>query len=85
MIPRGRRHCFQNNGIHTVKTIFIFTPAGFDRLFLEMGRPPVGGQPSPLWGPEEMVRVAELAPELGFELALDPDCPKSTIEEGSGK
>ena len=85
MVPRGRRHCFQNNGIHTVKTIFLFTPSGFDRLFLEMGRPPVAGQPCPLWGPEEMARVAELAPRFGFELALDPDYLTSTIEKGNGK
>lgn len=73
MIPRGRRHCFKNVSAHTVKTIFLFTPAGFDRLFTEMGVPAKAGEPCPLWGPEQMARVAELAPQLGFELALEPD------------
>jgi len=71
MIPRGRRHRFMNVGVHVAKTIFLFTPAGFERLFLEMGRPAKAGEPAPLWGPEEMARVTDLAPLFGFELVPD--------------
>ena len=72
MIPHGRRHCFQNVSVHVTKTIFLFAPAGFDQLFLEMGQPAQAGQASPLWTEQEMARVVDLAPKIGFELALDP-------------
>jgi quercetin dioxygenase-like cupin family protein len=36
-IPRGKFHCFRNEGVDIAKQLLIFTPGGFDRFFTEAG------------------------------------------------
>jgi quercetin dioxygenase-like cupin family protein len=65
--PRGTPHCFKNIGAHVARTIFLYTPGGFEKFFLEAGQPAVPGTPIPQWGPADFERAAELAPRYGWE------------------
>jgi quercetin dioxygenase-like cupin family protein len=63
-IPRGTLHRFRNVGADAARLLFMFTPAGFERLFFEVGRPAQPGEPAPLVGPSDVARAAEVAPRF---------------------
>lgn len=65
-VPRGVLHCFKNVSVHVARTVFLYTPAGFDRFFLEAGEPAVAGMPIPVWGPTEFKRAEEIAARYGW-------------------
>ncbi|ATL66588.1 cupin domain-containing protein [Nocardia terpenica] len=64
-IPKGTTHRFKNRGTQTAKMIFLFTPAGFDRFFMEIGKTPQPGAPAPEWTEEDYRRVAEVGRRYG--------------------
>jgi quercetin dioxygenase-like cupin family protein len=66
-VPRGVGHCFKNVSVHAVRMVFLYTPAGFDRFFLEAGQPAVPGTPTPTWGPTEFKRATEIAARYGWQ------------------
>jgi quercetin dioxygenase-like cupin family protein len=66
-VPRGTPHRFENAGAHVAHTIFVYTPAGFEKFFLEAGEPAVPGAPVPKWGPAEFERATTMAAHLGWE------------------
>lgn len=72
-IPRGAGHCFKNVSAHAVRMIFLYTPAGFERFFLEAGEPVAVGKPIPLWGPAEFERATEIAVRYGWQQAPTDD------------
>jgi quercetin dioxygenase-like cupin family protein len=51
-VPRGHRHQFTNTGLHPARMLFLYTPGGVERVFVEGGDTPVAGQQVPNWGPE---------------------------------
>lgn len=67
LVPRGVPHCFKNISAHVAHTIFVYTPAGFEKFFQEAGDPAVPGMPVPTWGPAEFERAAEIAARHGWE------------------
>lgn len=62
-IPKGTRHRFINRWTHPARLLFLFTPAGFERLFFEVGTPAVAGVPAPTVSPEDVVKAAAVAPK----------------------
>ena len=66
-VARGVPHCFKNVGVHAVRMVFLYTPAGFERFFLQAGEPAVPGRPIPAWGPAEFQRAKETAAHFGWQ------------------
>ncbi|MCG8915765.1 quercetin 2,3-dioxygenase [Actinokineospora sp. PR83] len=66
-VPRGTPHRFRNTSAHVARTVFLYTPAGFEELFLRAGDLAVPGQPIPRWGPDRFERATRLAADLGWE------------------
>ncbi|MGW0465450.1 cupin domain-containing protein [Streptomyces sp. NPDC003027] len=46
-VPRGKTHAFKNVGDKPCKMLIIFTPAGFERFFTELGVAAEEGVPAP--------------------------------------
>ncbi|MFK0293919.1 cupin domain-containing protein [Streptomyces sp. NPDC090442] len=65
-IPSGTLHRFRNTSVQTAKMLFMFTPAGFEELFLTAGLPTQEGEPLPQWTSENDRRVGELAPRYNW-------------------
>jgi quercetin dioxygenase-like cupin family protein len=72
-IPRGVLHRFKNVGEKTARMLLLFTPAGFDGFFFEVGQPAEAGGTAPPLGPEEIARTMELAPRYGMEVIVPED------------
>ncbi|MBW4722190.1 cupin domain-containing protein [Saccharothrix obliqua] len=66
-VPHGTPHRFKNIGVHVAHTIFAYTPAGFEKFFLESGEPAVAGTPVPQWSSEEFERAVAIAPRFHWE------------------
>ena len=69
-IPRGTLHRFKNVGETTARMLVLFTPAGFENFFFEVGQPVQEGGTAPPLGPEEIERTLAAAPKYGMELPL---------------
>jgi mannose-6-phosphate isomerase-like protein (cupin superfamily) len=69
-IPRGTLHRFRNTGVDAARMVFLFTPAGFDKFFLEAGKPAVAGVP-PQWDEDDDLRVLEIAPRYSWTPGAD--------------
>lgn len=65
-VPRGIRHRFKNKGVHTVRLLLMFTPAGEERGFM-LGEDARPGEPAPPWGPEDFAspELLEFFEEIG--------------------
>ncbi len=58
-------HRFHNSTDEPSKILIIFTPAGFERFFQEIGEPVVGGRPGPEVTPEYIARANEIGGRYG--------------------
>jgi hypothetical protein len=67
-IPRQRRHRFKNISGRPVKTLFLFTPAGPEDLFVEGGDDPRPGEQPPVWDMERVAQIAHLVERTGLTL-----------------
>jgi mannose-6-phosphate isomerase-like protein (cupin superfamily) len=38
-VPKGTVHSFRNTGISNAKMLFMYSPAGMEKMFLELGKP----------------------------------------------
>ncbi|MFJ7156710.1 cupin domain-containing protein [Streptomyces sp. NPDC101118] len=61
-IPRGTTHRFKNVGADAARMLFLFTPAGFEGLFYEIGERAVPGQPWPRVTEKDIERAGEAGP-----------------------
>lgn len=64
-IPRGNRHRFKNIGTETCEMLFLFTPGGQEKFFLETGDDVIPGETPPEWRPERYAQVADLIGKYG--------------------
>lgn len=71
-IPKGTLHCFRNVGATTARILALFTPAGFEKFFFEVGQPAKVGETAPRPGPEEIEKTIAVAPKYGMELPPPP-------------
>ena len=67
-IPRQRRHRFKNIGSKAAETLFLFTPGGPERVFVDGGDDPVPGTLPEPWAPERFLNLAALAESSGTTL-----------------
>lgn len=58
-IPRGTRHRFKNVGDSDARMLFLYTPGGHERFFVENGDVPEPGKQSPPWGPERYAALVD--------------------------
>ncbi|GAB3557892.1 quercetin dioxygenase-like cupin family protein [Actinopolyspora lacussalsi] len=71
-IPRNTMHGFRNKGLHTARQLLIFTPGGFERFFLETGRPAVPGVAVPHFQPSDNEHAIEVGRRYGsFQAQAD--------------
>jgi quercetin dioxygenase-like cupin family protein len=61
-IPRGTLHRFKNVGRDAARMLFLYTPAGFEGLFFDIGAEAVAGRPAPVVTEEDVKRAAEAGP-----------------------
>lgn len=77
-IPRGTLHRFHNVGVHAVRMVLLFTPAGFDQFFLDAGDRAIPGEPIPVWGPEQFERAGEIASRYTWRSGPESPAPDHT-------
>jgi quercetin dioxygenase-like cupin family protein len=70
-IPRRRRHRFKNITSQPVRTVFLFTPAGPEDLFVEGGDDPRPGEQPVVWDMERVAQAAHIVERTG--LAILPE------------
>lgn len=68
-IPKGMIHAFKNESEAQVRTLIMFTPAGFEHYFLAVGVPVSEEQPTPPpLDSDAMESVIHLAPTYQMEI-----------------
>jgi len=67
-LPRGSVHSFRNIGLLPARMLVLVTPGGFERFFVEAGRPARRGEQAPPVDPADFARVAEFSERFGAEL-----------------
>ncbi|GII52420.1 hypothetical protein Pth03_08090 [Planotetraspora thailandica] len=72
-VPPGVRHRFKNNGLHTTKLLFLFTPGGLEETFIQGGDDPVPGVPVPQWDMEHFAQYAERTSHLDLATDILPE------------
>ena len=71
-VPRGRVHCFRNEGTSPMRMILTFAPAGIEQFFEETLEPALDPtQPPPDNLEEVAARFVEVAPRYGIEFFLE--------------
>ena len=70
-VPKGTVHRYENVGTKPGKALVILTPAGFEKFFMELGRPVASltgptGPPDP----ESIAQLLAIAPKYGLEVKL---------------
>lgn len=64
-IPRNTRHRFKNISNTDTEMLFLFTPGGQEKFFLETGDDARVSEDPETWGPQRYARVAELIERFG--------------------
>jgi len=67
-VPRGDRHTFTNTGDDDATMLFLYTPAGFERFFLQAGDDPRPGERPEPWSLERIMQVAPLSEDVGMDV-----------------
>jgi quercetin dioxygenase-like cupin family protein len=68
-VPPGIRHRFKNNGLHTAKMLFLFSPGGLEESFVLGGDEPEPGRPVPAW---DLPRFEKMMADIsGLDLRTD--------------
>jgi quercetin dioxygenase-like cupin family protein len=75
-VPRGTIHTWKNVGAEPAKMLVLFTPAGSEGYFKELGEPAVGESwsppPPPPSGPPDVGRIVMVAGKYGTEILPPP-------------
>ena len=67
-VPKGTRHGFRNVGANPARMLFLYMPAGMERMFAEIGQPAQRGVPAPPNSPEDVAKMLAVADKYHFEL-----------------
>ena len=68
-VPRGTVHSYATVGTAPVRLLFLYAPAGMERMFGEIGTPAQPGMPAPPLTPEDVARLLSVAAKYQFEVA----------------
>ena len=69
--PRGTQHTFKNVGTLPSRVLFVLNPGGFEKFFLEAGKPAPEGS-SPPEGEPDVGRIVEIGQKYGLEIPPPP-------------
>ena len=70
-LPVGSVHSFKNEGAKTVRMLITVAPAGFEKMFMEVGQPvPPGSTTAPPPSKEEIDTLIAASGRYGLELML---------------
>jgi quercetin dioxygenase-like cupin family protein len=69
--PRGALHTFKNVGTSPSRVLFVLSPGGFEKFFLEAGKPATEGS-SPPEGEPDVRRIVEIGQKYGMEIPPPP-------------
>jgi uncharacterized cupin superfamily protein len=67
-VPKGTRHAYSNVGTAPARMLFLYTPAGMERMFQEIGTPAQPGTITPAPGPEDVAKLLSVATKYHFEI-----------------
>lgn len=67
-VPKGTRHQYTNVGATAVRMLFLYTPAGMERMFTEIGLPAQPGGEAPPPSPEDVAKLVSVAAKYRFEI-----------------
>ena len=70
-IPKGTLHTFHNVGTAPSRVLFLLSPGGFEKFFLEAGEPAREGF-SPPEGEPDVGRILEIGQKYGLEISPPP-------------
>lgn len=65
-VPRGTRHAYATVGAAPVRMLFLYTPAGMEEMFAEIGTPARPGMAAPPAGPEDVAKLLAVAAKYHF-------------------
>ena len=71
-VPKGTVHSYATVGTVPVRMLFLYAPAGMERMFGEIGTPAQPGKPAPPFTPEDVAKVRSVAAKYQFEL-VEPE------------
>lgn len=70
-VPRGTSHHFSNVGDGLAKMLFMYSPAGMEAMFAEIGVPGVRGTQGPPLSSEDVQALARVAGRYRFSIVED--------------
>src|SRR5215213_4812113 len=68
---RGTLHTFKNVGTSLSRVLAVISPGGFEKFFLEAGKPATEGS-SPPEGEPDVRRIVEIGQKYGMEIPPPP-------------
>ena len=71
-VPRGTVHSYATVGATPVRMLFLYAPAGMERMFAEIGTPAQPGVPAPPLSAEDVAKLLSVAAKYHFEVVA-PD------------
>ena len=81
-VPKGTRHGFTNVGTTPARMLFLYAPAGMERMFAEIGKPAQPGESAPPPSQEDVAKLLSVAQKYHFEL-LPPAPAQATDGHGT--
>lgn len=70
-VPRDVAHSYRNIGSGPARMLFMYSPAGMDRMFPEIGAPGRRGELPPPLNPADIEAMAAVADRYGFSFVTD--------------
>jgi mannose-6-phosphate isomerase-like protein (cupin superfamily) len=84
-VPRGRVHCFQNEGRNPMRMILTFTPSGIESFFEETLEPALDLTQAPPDNVEEVAaRYVAAAPRYGIEFLIEDSEARAPVVSAHG-
>ncbi len=70
-VPRGVVHSFRTAGTTPARMLFMYSPAGMEGMFAEIGTPGTRGTVGPPLGEADLVALASVAAKYRFAIVPD--------------
>jgi len=67
-VPKGTVHSYATGGTAPVRMLFLYAPAGMERMFGEIGTPARPGLPAPPLSAEDVAKLLSVAAKYHFEV-----------------
>ncbi len=67
-VPKGTPHSFKNIGSGVARMMFMYSPAGMEGMFAEIGAPGKRGVQAPPLNPADIAAMIAIAPKYRFSI-----------------